>query len=160
MRRLSQGFTLIELMVTLVMLSILAAIAVPGYQAYIRLASASQAQQEMQKISEQLERHKARNFSYKGFDPSYIYGTTNLDRIEVPYHGASPKYIITLADGDDPTRSLKDQNATGLSWRMLATVQQDPQNYNFLLDSRGLRCKTRTTLTITATDCGNSGSSW
>ena len=68
---LKNGFTLIELMVVVVILAIIAAIALPSYSAYTRKAAVSQAEQEVQKIAEQLERHKSRNFSYKGFDPGY-----------------------------------------------------------------------------------------
>ena len=58
-----RGFNLIELMIVLVIIAIIAAIAIPSYQAYARQADASLAQQEMQIISEQLARHKAKNFT-------------------------------------------------------------------------------------------------
>ena len=70
------GFTLIELMLVLVLIAIFMVIAIPSYQEYVRRADASVVQQEMQKIAEQLARHKAKNFTYRGFDPAYIYGAT------------------------------------------------------------------------------------
>ena len=54
----ASGFTLIELMVVVVVVAILAAIAIPSYQAYVRRAMASQAQQEMQRLATELEKHK------------------------------------------------------------------------------------------------------
>jgi len=71
MRMPQQGFTLIELMVVVAIVAILAMIAIPSYQTHTRKAIAGQAQQEIQKLAEQLERHKGKNFSYLGFDPSY-----------------------------------------------------------------------------------------
>ena len=61
-----KGFTLIELMIVLVIVAIFAAIAIPSYQEYARRADVSMVQQEMQKIAEQLERHKSKNFTYRG----------------------------------------------------------------------------------------------
>lgn len=58
--RPQQGFTLIELMIVVVIVAIFAAIAIPSYLNYVRRADAALAQQEMQKIAEQLERHKSR----------------------------------------------------------------------------------------------------
>lgn len=72
-QRFDQGFTLIELMVVVVILSILAAIATVSYKQFVQRSVAAQAQQEIAKLSEQLERHKSRNFSYKGFDATYMY---------------------------------------------------------------------------------------
>lgn len=63
----SLGFTLIEVMVVVVIVAIFAAVAIPSYQAYVLRADASRAEQEIQKISIQLNRHKSRNFNYKGF---------------------------------------------------------------------------------------------
>ena len=71
--KLQLGFTLIELMVVVVIVALLAAIALPSYQIYVQRSHLAQAQQEMQKLAEQLERHKAKNFSYKGFEASYLY---------------------------------------------------------------------------------------
>lgn len=100
------GFTLIELMVVVVVVAILAAIAIPSYQQYIRRGHLAQAQQEMLKLAEQLERHKAKNFSYKGFDAAYLYtdkaGTlsTNFNssdqELKLPLDTANPSYKISI----------------------------------------------------------------
>lgn len=100
------GFTLIELMVVVVIVALLAAIAMPSYQVYIQRSHLAQAQQEMQKLAEQLERHKAKNFSYKGFEASYLYkdktGTlsSNFDtakqQVLLPIHSDNPKYRLSI----------------------------------------------------------------
>lgn len=67
MKSVQRGFTLIELMIVVVIVAIFAAIAIPSYQAYTRKAIAAKAQQEIQLLAEQLERHKGKNFSYLKF---------------------------------------------------------------------------------------------
>lgn len=120
----ASGFTLIELMVVVVVVAILAAIAMPSYQAYVRRAEASQAQQEMQRIATLLERHKARNFSYKGFNVTAQTVHT---------------YTFNLKDGADTTKTLTDSAASGRTWVMKATTT-DGRNRSFVLNSQGLRC--------------------
>ncbi|MCJ8161397.1 type IV pilin protein [Acinetobacter zhairhuonensis] len=150
------GFTLIELMVVLVIIAILAAIALPSYQAYSRRTKAAQAQQEIQHIAVLLERHKARNFSFKGFNIN-DYG------INTP-----PTYTFDLKDGATTTTAAKGigsgklltaSDASGSSW-VLYVVTTDNQNYNFLMTSSGLRCKNKTETNITSAGCGVGSEPW
>ncbi len=141
------GFTLIELMVVVVIVAIFAAIAIPSYQAYIRRAETSKAQQELKRIATLLERHKARNFSYKGFDLS-------AQTLSTPR-----TYSFELKDGTDTTKLLNATNAGGHTWVLKATTT-DAKNYNYLITSTGIRCRNLTAANITFTGCGTGGEAW
>lgn len=143
----TSGFTLIELMVVVVIVAIFAAIAIPSYQAYARRAQASQALQGMQQIAALLERSKARNLNYKGFDLS----TAGVV--------AAQTYSFNLKDGTDTTKALTDSSALGRAWVLKATTS-NAQNYNFLMTSTGLRCKNKTAANVTFTSCGTGSEEW
>lgn len=128
-----RGFTLLELMVAVVIAAILAAIAIPVYQQYVRRADEAKVMQQMQYIAESAERYKARNFNYKNF--------TSSANWPVGY-----------------TNSLTVEN-NGLYWTMKLTTA-DARKHSFLMDSRGNRCKTKTAASITDTGCGSGGEKW
>ncbi len=111
-----RAFTLIELMVVVVIVAIFAAIAIPSYQQYMERRDLAIAKQEALRIAAELERFKAKNFSYKGFDASYLYNYYAVDEEDNPivnsYYNATTgqlplpigstatnaKYILTLVD--------------------------------------------------------------
>lgn len=154
------GFTLIELMVVIVILSIVALIAIPSYQAQIRKSRASQVEQEIQKIAENLERYKSKNFTYRKFDINTVYGTTGLSQIAVPIgsSGTSTKYNIVLkglkSDGSEVALNSSDVR----DWAMIAT-STDNLNYSYLMTSKGVRCKALGAVTI-AGCTGSEVKSW
>lgn len=150
MKKKSSGFTLIEIMVVVVIVAIFAAVTIPSYQSYVRRAQASQAQQEMMRLASLLERHKARNFSYKNFEIEDSVSPENAA-------GSAIKYNIQIVDGDQPTLTLNNTNAGGRNWS-IRTISTDAQNFSFLLTSSGNRCKNKTAANITFTSCGNTGS--
>ena len=61
----SQGFTLVELLVALVILALIAAISVPMYNSYATRTYRTQAQADLLTCAQGLERFAAINFSYQ-----------------------------------------------------------------------------------------------
>lgn len=144
----THGFTLIELMITVVVVAIIAAIAVPSYQQYIERKDLAIARQEALRIAAELERFKAKNFSYKGFDASYLYTYESTDAggnpVTASYYNkttgqlllplgstsSTAKYTLTLVDGGaahkpltivkngDGTETADSASVNGLSWVM------------------------------------------
>lgn len=148
------GFTLIELMVTVVIIAILAAIAYPSYAQYMERRDLAIARQEALRIAAELEKFKSKNFSYKGFDASYLYtyaGTDDGNAITASYYDAvtgqlllpigstvsTAKYTLTLANnatGYKPLTFAKDSDnnetaasasVNGLSWVMSVQRAKD-----------------------------------
>ena len=103
------GFTLLELMVVVVIAAVLAAIAIPSYQAYTARAYKSKAQSEMLKIAERLENYKGKQLSYAGYVPEHQ--TANKGEINIPYDsGTDFDYQIKLVDINDSTIAFTGAN--------------------------------------------------
>lgn len=64
MIRKHSGFTLVELMIVVVVLGILAAIAIPNYQAYLRRTACEDAKATMVGAANLMERFRAQNNTY------------------------------------------------------------------------------------------------
>ena len=65
-RRRAAGFTLIELLIAVAIIGILASIAYPSYQNYVKNARVSDGQAKLMEIAGQLERCYTNNYSYDG----------------------------------------------------------------------------------------------
>ncbi|ENW22477.1 prepilin-type N-terminal cleavage/methylation domain-containing protein [Acinetobacter haemolyticus] len=149
------GFTLIELMIAVVVVAIIAAIAMPNYMQYMERRDLAIARQEALKIAAELERFKAKNFSYRGFDASYLYAYDGVDAdgdpITESYYNSSTgqlltpvgsdsnnaKYTITLLDAverrplsgadiaEDEDEEVSESVVRGLGWVMSVQRAKD-----------------------------------
>lgn len=139
-----KGFTLIELMVVVVVVSVLAAFAIPSYQSHVRTVNEGRAIQALQSTSLTLERYKLRNFSYRGFNltPDMPQG-----------------YTLTITDQSG--KLLNGSDTTGADWSVVAqNTTADSKQASFLMTSNGTRCKNTAFSNISKTDCGTGAETW
>lgn len=140
-----KGFTLIELMVVVVIITLLMAIAIPSYQRYGRQNNENRARQAIEQIALLLERHKARNFSYLGF-------------ADTPTAPQGYQLVITDAQGNALSGTTQ---STGATWSLIAINQTgDARQASLLMTNNGVRCKNVTSSNITKTTCGAGGEVW
>jgi type IV pilus assembly protein PilE len=147
----SSGFTLIELMVVVVVVAIIAAIATPSYINYVRRLNANQAEQAVLNLAAQLERHKAKNFSYRGF---------NIESQDIPLGSNNiVRYSIDIVSAENPHVPLTDPDVSGRGWAIRA-ASTDPLNFSYLLRSDGTSCRNKAVNNITFNNCGGGGEAW
>lgn len=177
------GFTLVELMIGVLIISIISSIAIPSYRKYAIRNAESEAQAKMKQLEIELNTWRANALTYKGFTPkkvtsdgtvTYAYDSTDNMTIYVPANSTSTnyRYMIKLVDGDNTANSLiKSGTAinsanltTGRAWRMYATPNSSFNNASkILLTSNGIQCKTKnsdTSVTIASANCGSYSEKW
>ncbi len=92
-KKQSSGFTLIEVLITVVIVSILAAVAVPNYLSSVKKTKRGEAMAAMTQAAQALERFKsANNFSYAGA----AFGGGGIFTDQVPVDGGTAYYNLSL----------------------------------------------------------------
>jgi type IV pilus assembly protein PilE len=119
------GFTLVELMIVVLIVSILAAIAVPSYQRYVMRSFRAAARACMMEYSQQMERFYTTNLTYVGGAPALGCSTES---------GLDVRYTITVPAA---TLAARAYTITGVPQGVQAT--QDTQCGTLTLDQAGVR---------------------
>lgn len=183
------GFTLIELMVTIAIVAVLAAIAIPSYRQYIVRNAENQAQSKMKQLQIELESWRANSLTYKGFVPKkissdgkvdYSYDTIpatvtpNLNGTDVIIYNndGTARYTIKVVNIPNTGTASTLNPATSTpgdinynAWSMTAEPATYLKNYgasNIILTSKGMACKSTQSMNITAstTACPQGATSW
>ncbi len=136
----SRGFTLIEMMITVVIIAILAAIAIPSYQRYVWKARRSDATNTLQRLAALEEQVYFRNNAYTT-DAGLLVGSAATSTSTLSSDGGY--YTITLAWG-----SSTDNQSFSLSAAPVAGKSQvnDTQCQNFSLDNTNKRAATNASI--------------
>ena len=102
-RRASSGFSLIELMVTVVIISILASIAIPAYNAQIRKSRRTEAKTALLDLAGREERYFNTNNAYTDVAAKLGYApATSTVTLATPMSVGSGYYMVTIALGAPP----------------------------------------------------------
>jgi len=116
-----RGFTLIELMVVVVIISILAAFAIPSYQRYVRRTVCQDAQATLLAAASALERYRAQHNHY---DPANANKLAELGYSQSPKNGRA-EFTLTRSGerivGSGATAGACTGSATGTSFCLQAT---------------------------------------
>ncbi len=138
--RIIKGFTLIELMIVVAIIGILAAIAYPSYQEYVRKTNRAEAQSEMLDLANRIQRFKIANFSYVPLIND-IETPVTLNDLQstgnLPNQGVS-LYTIRLVDVTPTTWTLIATPVSGRSQQEDGSICLNHRGEKFW--SKGLVC--------------------
>ena len=134
-----RGFTLIELMIVVAIIGLLAAIALPSYQDYIRKARRADAKSSLSQLAQFMER----NYSVAQRYDKYGSGNNiTLPFSESPVDGASKYYDLSLSSVAQNTFTLQAVPKNG---------QENDGCKTLTLTNAGT--KGTTSATMSASDC-------
>ncbi|WP_440998202.1 type IV pilin protein [Arhodomonas sp. SL1] len=111
-RRDARGFTLIEVMIVVVIVGILAAIAYPGYQDYMRNSQRAEARSELLQAAQRLERTYTAENEYSADNTTWFDGDDGYWSVEVNITDGGQGYELTANKSGGITDNTCDGNMT------------------------------------------------
>lgn len=108
--RYSRGMTLIELMIVVAIVGILAAVAYPSYQDYVRRANRADAQADVLELAQWMERRFTTTNRYAAADGDF---TATLPFNQTPRSGAARYNLTAVVGGTGQTFTLTATPAGG-----------------------------------------------
>jgi len=146
----NKGFTLIELMIVVVIVSILAAIAYPSYQGQVRATKRTDCSGALLAFAGAMERFFTANNSYVGAGTGGGGGNTTGAPIaavfptQCPIDGGTPTYLLTINAATDSTFTLRAARAGAQAGDKCGTLT---------LSNTGLKGITNADAGVTPQDC-------
>jgi type IV pilus assembly protein PilE len=103
MRKQARGFSLIELMVTLAIVAVLAAIAIPSYRQYVLRSHRAEGKSALLNIAAAQEKFYVQNNTYADDD---LLEDAPPDGLGISATTENGYYTIEITDGDDDSYSV------------------------------------------------------
>ena len=139
--RRAGGFTLIELMVVVVAMTILATIAIPAYQSQIRKSRRTEARTALLDLANREERYFSVNNSYTTSQQALGYGTSTSAFSAVSVGSGYYTVTITVTTAD-PTQSPPVQAGYSIVATAVGTQASDTSCATFTVDQTGTQSST------------------
>ena len=138
-----QGFTLIELLIVVVIAAILATIAYPSYQNYIRQTRLAAVRTQMLHNAQQLERYYTQKRTFKDFPDNEDFPAKNLQQnqyFDIGFEGtpSDSGYILKAVPNKETNANetcTVYYNDSGIIWAKNSNKQNCP-GYETLLDEK------------------------
>lgn len=116
MRRSNSGFTLVELMVAGAVVTILAAIAIPSYQGYVRRTNCEDAKAALSGLGNAMERYRAQHGTYLGAAAAgENTGSPAIYATQTPAQG-NIQFNLVIGDATATTYSISATPQEGTYW--------------------------------------------